>query len=207
MELRDVIATEADLRALYREPSATAAGKVRDRIDDASARFVAASSFVLFATSDANGRCDVSPRGGPPGFVAMLDDRHVVLPDLNGNNRLDSLMNVVANPRCGLLFVVPGRDETVRINGGVTLTRDPRVLDAFTKELRPPKLAIVVDVDELFVHCAKSFRRAHLWDPDAWPAEGTVPDLAEIYGCQLGIDVAVKRAELAEIYETSLALD
>lgn len=207
MELHDVIATTDDLRGLYREPSITSANKVRDRIDRESARFIAAAPFVLLATSGRNGRCDVSPRGGPPGFVAQLDDRHLALPDLGGNNRLDSYTNLIDNPQCGLLFVVPGSDDTVRVNGPVTLTGDARVLDACNKELRRPKLALVIEVEELFVHCAKSFRRARLWDADARPDPVTVPDLADIYACQLGIDATDKRAELETVYEASLAED
>lgn len=207
MELHDVVATTADLRALYREPSATAANKVRDCIDAESARFIAASPFVLLATASRDGRCDVSPRGGPPGFVTALDDRHLAVPDLGGNNRLDSYTNLVENPRCGLLFVVPGSDDTVRVNGAAKLARDARVVEACTKELRPPKLVVVVEVEELFVHCAKSFRRARLWDAAARPEPGTVPDLADIYACQLGIDAARKRADLERVYEASLADD
>ena len=207
MDLESVITTDEQLRTLYRAPSSTAASKNRDRIDPESARFIARSPLVLFATSGADGRCDVSPRGGPPGFVAMLDDRHVALPDLNGNNRLDSLGNLIANPQCGLLFVVPGSDDTVRINGRAVITTDARVLDACAGDIRTPKLAVVVTTDELYVHCAKSFRRARAWEPESWPEPGEVPDLAAIYACQLGIDAAEKRTELEKVYAESLALD
>jgi hypothetical protein len=173
-----------DLTARYRAPSRRAAGKVRSVIDEASRRFIEHCPLVMVATAGADGRCDTSPRGGPPGFVSYIDERRVAIPDLTGNNRLDSYRNIISNPHAGLLFVVPGKDETVRINGPAHLTDDPTILDGFIAELRRPKLALVVEVEELFAHCAKALRRALLWDPGSWEALVGAPDLAEIYACQ-----------------------
>jgi PPOX class probable FMN-dependent enzyme len=201
------ITTLEQLRALYREPNPRITAKATSRIDEASARFIALSPFVMLATAGTNGRCDVSPRGGPPGFVRVLDDRHVALPDLGGNNRLDSLTNVVATGEAGLLFIVPGKTETVRLNGPAWLTTAADVLDNAHPELRRPKTALVVQTAELFVHCAKSFRRSGVWDPSTWDALADAPDLAEIFSCQFGGDTDEYRAAVAAAYTAGLAED
>lgn len=201
------IAGIGELRTLYRPPNRRAAEKVIGHIDAASARFIARCPLVLLATADADGRCDVSPRGGPPGFVTVLDARHVSLPDLGGNNRLDSASNLMANGHAGLLFVVPGKDETVRINGPAHLTTDPAVLDRTHPDLRRPRTALVVETEELFIHCAKAFRRGRVWDPQSWSALADAPDLAEIYACQTGEAAAPYRDDLAGRYQASLAED
>jgi uncharacterized protein len=196
-----------DLRTLYRPPNPRAASKVHPRIDEASARLIARCPLVLLATADRDGRCDVSPRGGPPGFVTVLDDRHVALPDLGGNNRLDSSSNLVANAHAGLLFVLPGKDETLRINGPAVLTTDDDVLDRTHPALRRPKMALVVEAEEVFAHCAKAFRRGRVWQPDTWAALADAPDLAEIYACQTGCDATGYREAVARSYEAGLASD
>jgi PPOX class probable FMN-dependent enzyme len=182
------LSTADDLRAIYRMPGAAAAGKSRTSIDEASARFIARSPIVMLATASAAGHCDVSPRGGPPGFVTVLDDTHIALPDLGGNNRLDSLQNVVDNPQVGLLFLVPGLDDTLRINGPATISTADDVLDRHHPELRRPKSALVVETRELFVHCAKAFRRSRTWQPETWAELTDAPDLVEIVACQFAID-------------------
>lgn len=175
------------LRSLYREPSGLVRSKKLDHLDDAARGFVAGSPFCLLATADRDGRCDVSPRGGPPGFVRVLDERRLVLPDLSGNNLLDSLSNIVANPGCGLLFIVPGRDETLRLDGTASITTDPALLSLWDDELRTPKVAIGVEVANAFIHCAKSFRRGWVWDPASW-SELDAPDACDILVSNLGLD-------------------
>ena len=182
------LSTADELRAIYRMPGAGAAGKSRTSIDEASARFIARSPIVMLSTASAAGHCDVSPRGGPPGFVTVLDDTHIAIPDLGGNNRLDSLQNVVDNPQVGLLFLVPGLDDTLRINGPATISTADDVLDRHHPELRRPKSALVVETRELFVHCAKAFRRSRTWQPDTWAELADAPDLVEIVACQFAID-------------------
>ncbi|MCP5026556.1 MAG: pyridoxamine 5'-phosphate oxidase family protein [Actinomycetia bacterium] len=197
-----------ELHELYRQPSKVAAGKIIDHVDETSASFIARSPFHLLATSHADGRCDVSPRGGPAGFVKVLDENRVVIPDLNGNNLLDSLRNVIDNPQAGLLFLVPGRDETLRVNGRAWLTTDDTILDLFVDELRRPKLAVAVAVDEVYLHCAKSFRRGGVWTPETW-----VPDQAptggELITGQLDLDMTAQEMQgyLEESYESGLAED
>ena len=201
-----VIHDVAALRALYREPSALVQRKKVTRIDDVTARFVAGAPFFLLATADADGNCDVSPRGGPPGFVRVLDEHRLAVPDLSGNNLLDSLTNIVANPHVGLLFVIPGRDDTLRVEGRAVLTTDPQILARWDDELRRPRVAIEVEVNTLFIHCAKSFRRGRVWDPESW-GELTAPDNCEMVVEQLGIDVAPAdiRAGLEASYARDLA--
>jgi hypothetical protein len=202
------LSTADDLRAIYRKPGAAAAGKSRASIDEASARFIARAPLVMLATSSAAGLCDVSPRGGPPGFVTVLDDTHVAIPDLNGNNRLDSLQNVVENPQAGLLFLIPGLDDTLRINGPATITMADDVLDRHHPELRRPKSALVVETRELFVHCAKAFRRSRTWQPETWAVLADAPDLIEIVACQFAIDDReALRDDLEQGYVVELAAD
>ena len=198
------VATLDQLASLYAAPADRVRTKKRDRIDDGLAAVLAVSPFALLATADADGRCDVSPRGGPPGFVNVLDDRHVAIPDLNGNNLVDSLRNIVANPHAGLLVVVPGQNETLRIDGPAYLTTDDYVLDRFTGELRRPTLAIVIETAEVFTHCAKSFRRGRVWEPETWPATGRSPALEARYR-QLGLDVTFE--DYAEEMEGRIAGD
>jgi hypothetical protein len=177
------------LEALYPPALDRTRAKKKERLDDGLRAAIAASPFVLLATADAQGRCDVSPRGGPPGFVKVLDDTRVALPDLNGNNLLDSLRNVVVNPYAGLLFVVPGQSETLRLDGPAHLSTDDAVLDLFVEEVRRPVLAVVVEVDTVFSHCAKAFRRSRLWDPQAWPDADERVVLAARYR-QLGLSMS-----------------
>jgi len=172
------------LEELYRSPSRIVQSKKLRSLDEASAAFIKRSPFVLIATTGADGGSDVSPRGGPPGFVRVLDDRHVAIPDLNGNNLIDSLRGIVATRRAGLLFVVPGKDETVRFNGAAWLTTDDSVLELWEGELRRPTTTIVVRADEVFIHCAKAFRRGQVWDPSSWAAIADAPNGAEVLCAQ-----------------------
>ncbi len=197
-----------DLRSVYRRPSKIAAEKATDRIDDETLRFLSLCPFAILSTADPDGTVDASPRGGPPGFIIALDDQHVAMPDLGGNNRLDSYENIVRNPHAGLLLMIPGKEETVRINGAAHLSTDPELLASFTKELRTPKAALVVRTDELFGHCAKAFRRSQLWEPESWSALVDAPDLADIFACQnKGVDANDMRQYLEQAYTEELAAD
>jgi PPOX class probable FMN-dependent enzyme len=203
------------LRALYRQPSPLVQGKVQSGLDDASRRFISRSPFVLVGTSSADGRLDVSPRGGPPGFVRVLTDPDgadlLALPDLNGNNLLDTFTNVVATGRVGMLFVVPGKDETLRVNGRAWVVTDDAVLDACAStDLARPKAVLGVAVDEAFIHCAKSFRRGQVWQPDSWGALADAPDGADMIcaaGLLPGVDPELVRNQLAQGYDADLIAD
>ena len=194
------------LRTLYREPNERGRRKKGTVIDGATVDFVAASTFCCLATSDADGNCDVSPRGGPAGQLKVLaGGRSVALPDLSGNNLIDSLSNIVANPRAGLLVMVPGSDETLRIDGSARLTTAPDVIGLWDDELRTPKVAVVIDVASVFLHCAKSFRRGGVWQPDTWPSLTSVA-ACEMFNDSAGTDTppAEMRRYLEENYSETL---
>lgn len=207
MEIPGRIDTLDELTAMYRQPSERALGKQLDHIDGGMEAFIDLSPFVVLSTTDGAGSVDASPRGGPPGFVRRLDDRHLAIPDLNGNNRLDSYRNIVVHGRAGVLMIVPGKDETLRINGPAAITTDPEILAGFTKELRVPKAAIVIETAEIYGHCAKAFRRAQMWEPTTWPALAAAPDLAAMYTCIWDVDEDEMRAALRGDYEKGLAAD
>ncbi len=133
---------------------------------------------MLIASGDASGDKDVSPKGGRPGFVRTLDETRLAIPDLAGNNRLDSIRNLIESPGVGLLFCIPGLDETLRVNGQATVTTDPDVLDACTDDDLVPNVAIGVDVEQVFIHCAKALRRSDLWHRDRWPDLSDLPTVA-----------------------------
>jgi PPOX class probable FMN-dependent enzyme len=202
-----IIPNEPALRELYRQPSSMVQQKKVGRIDGEARRLVESSPFCLVATADAAGHCDVSPRGGPPGFVRVLDEQRLAIPDLNGNNLLDSLTNIVANPHVGVLFVIPGRDETLRAEGNAYLTTDPAILGLWDGELRRPKVAIGVEVGTAFVHCAKSFRRGRVWDVESW-SEYDAPGTCDVLADQQGFEVTDElRALMEKSYQDDLARD
>lgn len=174
----DVVTSEQVLRELVGTPTARAMLKERRVLDGHCRAFIARSPLVLIATSGADGRCDVSPKGDAPGFVLTLDERRLVIPDRPGNKRLDGMRNLLANSHVGLIFLVPGREETLRVNGRAWITRDPDLLQRCAVEGRAPLMAVGVEVEECFLHCAKPFRRAHLWATDRWPAPDALPSLA-----------------------------
>ena len=162
------ITSEAELRELLGHPLPHVATKERPALDASDRQFLAASPFCLVATSDAEGRCDVSPKGDPPGFTVVLDDRTIALPERAGNRRADGYRNVLANPHVGLVYLLPGRGDTLRINGRARLVRDDALLDRMVEHGHRPLLALVVDVEEVFFHCAKAFLRSALWEPETW---------------------------------------
>jgi PPOX class probable FMN-dependent enzyme len=199
-----VVATLEDLRELYRHPSDLVRRKKINRLDDGCRAVIESASLVLVATARPDGGCEVSPRGGPPGFVQVLDEQRIAIPDLSGNNLLDSITNIVLNPNIGLLFVLPGRDETLRVNGRAWLVTDDEVLDGFTAELKRPKAAIGIEVVDAFVHCAKSFRRGQVWEPGSW-APDAAPSAAELLTCHIELEATAE--QLAANLEAGYAHD
>jgi PPOX class probable FMN-dependent enzyme len=196
------------VRELYRTPSEIVRRKKIGVLDDGCRAVIAATPLVLVATSAADGSCEVSPRGGPAGFVQVLDEHRLAIPDLRGNNLIDTLTNVVANPHVGLLFVLPGRDETLRVNGRAWITTDDAVLDGFTAELKRPNAAIGVEVADAFVHCAKSFRRGQVWEPASW-APDAAPSAAELLTCHIQLEATPEQlaADLEQGYAHDLAAE
>jgi len=207
MEIPGRIDTLGELTAMYREPTEQALGKQLDRLDGGMHDFIDRCPFLILSTTDGATSIDASPRGGPPGFVRRLDDRHIAIPDLNGNNRLDSYRNIVTHGYAGVLMVVPGQNETLRVNGPAAITTDDTILAGFTNELRVPKAAIVIETAEVYGHCAKAFRRARMWDPASWEALADAPDIAAMYACMWNVDEQQIRDALAGDYERGLAAD
>lgn len=177
---RHVISNEAALRALFPSTHALALQKCLDHLDGHARAFIARSPFLCIGTQSPDGRADVSPRGDPKGFVHVLDDRTLLIPDRPGNNRLDTLSNIVANPSVGLLFMVPGFDDTLRVNGTARITVEPSMLAGMAVNGRTPTVAIAVTVREVFLHCAKAFRRSALWDPTQRQDRSEMPSLVKM---------------------------
>ena len=202
-----LITSEAELRTLYDAPKKLVVAAKADRIDDICRSFIALSPFICIGSSDAAGRQYVSPRGDLPGFVRVLDDRTLVIPDRPGNNKIETLSNVLVNPHIGILFVIPGHEETLRINGRARISRDPNLLQAVAVEGKPPKCVTVIAIDEVYPHCGKAFRRARLWDPASHRARTEVPSLAAIALNMAGVrDLSVQEvdARVQKSYETDL---
>jgi uncharacterized protein len=174
------ITSESALRALFPATHDLAIKKQLATLDTHAMAFIARSPFLCIGTQNAQGRADVSPRGDPPGFVRVLDPHTLAIPDRPGNNRLDTLVNIVTNPRVGLLFMVPGFDDTLRINGQAMVVTDPLLLASMAVNDRKPTVAIVVTVEEAFLHCAKAFRRSRLWDPASLQDRKDMPSLINL---------------------------
>lgn len=203
----DVITEEVELREIFGWPSERALNKQIDRLDKHCRAIIEKSPFLLLGTSDATGRCDVSPKGDYPGFVRVLDDKTVAIPDLPGNNRLDTLLNMLKNPQVGLIFMIPGMNETLRINGKVRLVTDAELLKSMAYQGKLPKLAIVVDVQEVFTHCPKAFLRSKLWSEEYRIERSELPSFAEILKDHTGMvecDVEELQRELDHKAATTL---
>ncbi|MFI7130498.1 pyridoxamine 5'-phosphate oxidase family protein [Nonomuraea sp. NPDC050153] len=165
------IGSEAELRELLGEVMPRAATKERVRLHERDREWLAASPFCLIATSDDEGTCDVSPKGDPAGFVHVIDDATIAIPDRPGNRRADGFRNILKNPHVGLIFLIPGRHETLRVNGRARLLRDAPFFDEMIVKGHRPHLALVVEIEQIFFHCAKAFLRSSLWKPDSWEPE------------------------------------
>nr|WP_230424678.1 MSMEG_1061 family FMN-dependent PPOX-type flavoprotein [Prauserella cavernicola] len=186
------VTTEDELRTVIAEPAQVILDKPVAGVDEESRRFLEASSFFLLASSDADGTVDVSPRGDPAGSVLVLDDgRALAFADRNGNRRVDSMRNILRNPNVGLLFLVPGVDHTLRVNGRASIVREGPLLDRLALKGTPPDLAIVVEVDELFVHCGRAMTRSSLWKPESWPENETLPTAGTLFKSQAELRVSL----------------
>ena len=200
-----VIETAEQLRSSYGEPSERAARKSLAHLDRHCRRFIALSPFVVLASAGADGRVDCSPRGDPAGFVAVLDDRTVLLPDRLGNNRVDSLRNVLESPYVGLLFLIPGVNETLRLNGRASLTTDPSLLDPLSIKGRAPRSGLVIEVEEVFLQCTKALVRSRLWADESRVDRKTVlPSFGQMLADHVGLPdgEAVEREVQARIRKT-----
>ena len=182
---KDTVTSREELRAIFGAPMERALLKERASLDGHCRAFIASAPFVLLATSGATGRCDVSPKGDAPGFVRVLDDHYLVIPDRPGNNRIDGLTNIVENPHVGMIFLIPGREDTLRVNGRAAIVRDAPILERLAVQGKRPKVAIGVEVEECFLHCAKAFKRSGLWERERWPDVSALPSMARMLWDQI----------------------
>jgi PPOX class probable FMN-dependent enzyme len=193
----DFIASHDELRRIYKtpEPTAGAIRKELKKLDGHCRAFIARSPFVLIGSSDGKGNADVTPKGDKPGFAAILDDSTIAIPDRPGNNRLDTLENIVANPAVGLLFLIPGMNETLRVNGEARITVDAALRERLAVDGKPLLSVVVVAVSAAYMHCAKAFMRSQLWRNESWPDRASMPTLGEILRDQLALDQTAEQTD------------
>ena len=197
--------TTDELASRYGEPSDLVKRKVLGQLDRHCRNFIAASPFLVIASADAEGRIDASPRGDAPGFVAVLDARTLALPDRPGNKRLDTLRNLLANPRVGMIFFLPGMNETLRINGRAEISTDPALLARFAVNGKAPLSVMLVAVEEAFLHCAKALIRSDLWNPEKRIDRESFPTLGQMVADQIeGVDAEAADAAVQESYSKRL---
>jgi len=195
----DAVPDQQTLRQAYALPSEVAVRKQMTELTAQTRALIGCASLVLVASVDAEGNCDVSPRGGPAGFVAVLDARTLAIPDATGNKRLDTLQNVIATGRTGLLFIIPGRTTTLRVNGRACVSTRPDLLSQLTAVGKPPASALVVGIDEVYPHCPKSLLRTGVWDPERWLPADAQPTSAEVTLAQLRMpELTIADIEQAE---------
>lgn len=204
-----VVTNDDELRSIYQMPSKPAVAKEIDHLDGHCRALIEHSPFVVLATGSTDGSSDASPRGGPAGFVKVLDEHRLAVPDLSGNNRLDSFQNILERPGVGMLFFVPGLEETLRVSGQARLETDPAVLDVCTVHDVRPRLVVTVTVTSAYIHCAKAVRRSGIWRQEEWPSLGDMPTIA----CMLkdhyalpGLDTEGVERRLADSYRRTMWL-
>ena len=202
----ETIDTRARLRELVSEPPAIVTNKVIDHIDDLCRRFIGASPFVMVATRGADGRLDISPKGDAPGFVAVLDDKTLAIPDRPGNLRADTFENLLEHPEVGLFFIIPGKGDTLRVSGKGRIARDRALQERLAANGKVPHLVLIVDVEEAFTHCPKCMTRAKMWTPGEWPDHSGAPTHAELMVAhsKLKLSVAAMQSIVDKDGETRL---
>ncbi|HEY4019963.1 MAG TPA: pyridoxamine 5'-phosphate oxidase family protein [Pseudonocardiaceae bacterium] len=190
-----VIASHDQLRELLGEASDNTKQKKITRIEQHARTIIEHSPLVLLATSAPDGTCDVSPRGDPAGSVLILDEHTLVLAERPGNRLADSLSNLIDNPHAGLLFLVPGMNESLRVNGRVTIVSDAPFFERLVIRGKRPRLALMLHVEDLYLHCAKAFLRSTLWDPSTWPARSEIPTMGRMLKDQLALAVSAEELD------------
>ncbi|MBP0437308.1 pyridoxamine 5'-phosphate oxidase family protein [Tianweitania sediminis] len=201
-----VIKTAEELRSVYKAPLERAVLKQMSRLDKHAHAFLQRCPFVMIGSCAEGGRADVSPKGDQPGFVRALDDRTIAIPDRPGNNRLDTYENLLTNPNVGLIFLIPGMDETLRINGRAEIRTDPELLQMFEYDGRLPISVMVVTVEEVYLHCAKAFMRSGLWNPSTFIERSSFPSFGAMLKDQIRLEESAAEIDqnLAERYKATL---
>jgi PPOX class probable FMN-dependent enzyme len=207
IELREPLTSVEALRTLLGEPGAPALKKQIDRLDAHCRRFIALAPLLFISTANGAGQCDVSPKGDAPGFVRILSETRLAIPDRPGNRRADTLRNLLENPQIGLLFVIPGMRETLRINGAAALYTDAALLDSLTAQGKRPQLAIVVEAREVFLHCGRALIRSQVWETASWPQPESLPSAPQIFADHIAMPSVTREVaeeSLEESYTTEL---
>lgn len=201
----DAIENPTQLREIYGAPSERSLKKQLGRFDNHCRAFIARSPFLVIASSDPSGRCDASPKGDAPGFVQVVDDEKLLIPDRLGNNRVDTIGNLLERPGIGLIFFVPGINETLRVNGRARITTDPALLEPLAVNGKTPRSGILVFAEEIYFHCGKALIRSDLWNPEKQLRRSEFPSLGRILADQIG-GISVEESErlTAESYKTRL---
>ncbi|MGG6310113.1 pyridoxamine 5'-phosphate oxidase family protein [Paenibacillus macerans] len=176
----EILSSEEEIRELLGYPSEVVRKKTVHTLDVHCRRFISMSPLLFLSTSDDEGFCDVSPRGDASGSVLVLDEKHLVIPERPGNRRFDSLRNILSNPRVGMIFIIPGLEETLRVNGKAYIIKDEPILERMKAREKRPVLGIGVEVEECFIHCAKAFKRSGVWNSESWAEAGTLPSIPTI---------------------------
>lgn len=195
----------SQLRELYDQPNERASGKQLSKLDKHAVNFINNSPFLILSTVSKNGEMDSSPRGGKSGFVKILNDHEIVIPDSKGNNRIDSLTNIIETGRVGMLFLIPGMDETLRVNGSAHISTDVELINSFPSDNRPPKTCIVIKLEEVFLHCAKALMRSKLWNPSSLIERSSMPTMGQMLKDQLSsTDTPESQEEMIKRYQYDL---
>ena len=204
-EASTAVTSQSELRTVYREPMPRAAQKVLDHLDAHCRRFIEMSPFCVLSTTGTDGRADASPRGDPPGFVKVLDDRTLLIPDRPGNNQVDSLQNIINHPVVGLLFFVPGMNETLRVCGSAEITSDEELLAPLSVGGRAPLSGLKITVKDAFLHCGRALIRSRLWDPEVQIDRSSYPTYGQVLADQIaGTDAAAIDADEDEANRNQL---
>ncbi len=192
---KDVVTTEEELRAIVGHPKQRTLDKVTRTIDENSRRFIAHAPFVLIASVMDGGLVDISPKGDPAGFVTVIDETTLAIPDRLGNRRLDTLRNILKNPNVGLIFLVPGTSHTLRVSGKATIVRDEALRTSMVVKGKPPDHVLVVSVEHVLAHCPKCMTRSGLWQPETWPDTREIPSMAETIVAHAKLSISVEEMQ------------
>jgi PPOX class probable FMN-dependent enzyme len=197
-----------ELRSEIGYPSKLASNKVIHSLDSYSIEFISKTPFIIIATSNQEGLCDASPRGDEPGFVYILDERHLFIPERPGNKRMDSIQNILVNPHVGIIFMIPGMEETFRVNGKACISQDQSLLEKTAVNDKLAFMGIGVEIEECFMHCAKSFKRSGMWTPDRWLPKCELPSASTIIAAHVSSKIQITeeqvRESLTESYQNRL---
>ena len=188
-EYSEIVTSVEEIRATIAEPTQASVDKVIDRLDDYCWAIIAKSPFIMIASANPDGQPDISPKGDPLGFVRVLDEKHLAIPERPGNRRLDTFINLLDNPNVAIIFMIPGKGETLRVKGEARIVRDEALRETMAVKERIPEFAVVVHVEQAMMHCPKSIVRSKLWEPDAWPDHSDTPSIAETSVAHANLDM------------------